>query len=49
MADAGISEQRLFQAKRKGIELPTVNVGRRVFIRGADGIRFIEKLAEAGK
>jgi hypothetical protein len=49
MGAAGISEQRLYQAKQRGITLPTLNVGRRVFVRGADGIRFIERLADASK
>jgi hypothetical protein len=45
---SGISPTRIRVAKRRGIELKTVDVGKRKFVRGADGIAFIEALAAAG-
>lgn len=42
---SGISPTRIREARRLGIELPTLLVGRRKFVRGADGIAFIERLA----
>jgi hypothetical protein len=42
---SGISPTRIRQAKRHGVELPTLLVGKRKFVRGADGIAFIERLA----
>jgi hypothetical protein len=47
VADSGISLTRIRQAAQVGIELPKVRVGKRVFVRGRDGIAFIEKLAES--
>ena len=44
--DSGISLTRIRQAAHQGIELPKVKAGKRVFVRGRDGIEFIEKLAE---
>jgi hypothetical protein len=43
--DSGISYTRLQFAKRDAIELNLVSCGRRKFVRGADGIDFIERLA----
>jgi hypothetical protein len=47
VADSGISLTRIRRASREGIELPKVRVGKRVFVRGDDGIAFIERLADA--
>lgn len=47
VADSGISLTRIRGAARQGIELPKVRAGKRVFVRGVDGIEFIEKLADA--
>jgi hypothetical protein len=33
------------EARRVGIELPTLDVGRRKFVRGSDAIWYIEQLA----
>jgi len=44
-AASGISPTRIREAKRQGIELPSLEVGKRKFIRGAQGIAFIEQLA----
>ncbi len=44
-AASGISETRVREAKRMGIPLPAVEVGKRKFIRGVDAIAFIERLA----
>lgn len=43
---AGISGTRMRQARLRGIAPRVLRVGRRQFIRGADGIEFIESLAE---
>ena len=45
-AASGISPTRIREAKRVGIELPTLEVGKRKFVRGHCGIEFIERLAE---
>ncbi len=42
---SGISYTAIRNAKRRGIELSTLKVGKRVFVRGRDGIHFIEQLA----
>lgn len=44
-AASGISSTRLREARRRGIHLLTLEVGRRKFVRGADAISFIESLA----
>lgn len=51
VAASGVSETRIREARRMGIVLPRIECGRRHFIRGADGIGFIEALAahEAGR
>ena len=46
IADSGISATRIRQADRQGIELRKIKTGKRVFVRGSDGIAFIEQLAE---
>lgn len=43
---SGISKSRLREARLMGHPLPTINVGKRVFVRGSDAIAFVEKLAE---
>ena len=43
--DAGISPTRIREARRNGVVLPKLKVGRRVFVRGVDGIEYIERLA----
>ena len=45
-AAAGVSSTRMREARKAGVVLPTLQVGRRKFIRGADAIAFIERLAE---
>ncbi len=42
---AGVSATRIREARRLGVELPTIVVGKRKFVRGRDGIFFIERLA----
>ena len=42
---SGISPTRIREARRRGIELPVLNVGRRKFVRGIDAVQFVEKLA----
>jgi hypothetical protein len=44
-AAAGVSSTRMREARQAGIELPALEVGRRKFVRGADGIAYLEKLA----
>ena len=44
VTDSGISLTRIRQAAHQGIELPKVKAGKRVFVRGRDGIEFIVKL-----
>ena len=44
-AASGISETRLREARRIGVDIPSIDVGRRRFYRGADVIAFIERLA----
>ena len=45
IADSGITPARMSEARRAGITLPTLDVGRRKFVRGADAIAYIERLA----
>jgi hypothetical protein len=47
MAASGINATRICHARRRGIHLPCVQVGKRKFIRGADAIAFIERLADS--
>jgi hypothetical protein len=45
---AGISYSRIVNARKAGIELKMISVSpRRKYVRGSDGIAFIERLAEA--
>lgn len=44
---SGISETRIRLARREGIDLPTMAVGRRKFVSGEDAIAFMQKLATA--
>jgi hypothetical protein len=46
-AAAGVSATRRREARLRGIALPTLAVGRRKFVRGADAIAFVLRLAEA--
>jgi hypothetical protein len=43
--ESGISETRRREAARAGVELETLVVGRLKYVRGRDGIAYIEKLA----
>jgi len=47
MAASGINATRICKARRVGVELPCVQVGKRKFVRGADAIAYIERLAES--
>lgn len=42
---SGVSHSRIFTARRQGVALPCLTVGRRKFVRGADAIAYIERLA----
>jgi hypothetical protein len=44
-AASGISPTRIREAKRRGVELTTIEVGKRKFLRGSDAIEYIERLA----
>ncbi len=43
---SGIAATRRRAARLEGIHLPTLNVGKRKFVRGVDAIAYIERLAE---
>jgi hypothetical protein len=43
---SGVNATRIREARKRGIELPSLIVGKRKFIRGVDAIAFIERLAE---
>jgi len=43
---SGITKTRIREARLQGLELVTVDAGRRKFIRGIDGIEFIERLSQ---
>ena len=45
ICDSGISYTRIRTAARRGSPLTTLKTGNRVFVRGRDGIAFIEQLA----
>lgn len=49
IATSGISSTRMREARQAGITLPTLDVGRRKFVRGTDAIAYLEKLAELDK
>jgi hypothetical protein len=42
---SGVSATRIREAKRKGVVLPTLEVGRRKFVGGADAISYLYELA----
>ncbi|WP_428305510.1 hypothetical protein [Lacipirellula sp.] len=42
---SGIGSTRMREGRLAGIHLPTIDVGRRKFVRGSDGIPYIEALA----
>jgi hypothetical protein len=44
---SGVSLTRIREASRSMIELRVLRAGKRVFVRGCDGIEFIERLAAA--
>ena len=46
---AGLGDNTLRDARRRGVELPMLSLGngRQHYVRGADGIRWIEELAKA--
>jgi hypothetical protein len=44
-AAGGVSSTRMREARKLGIVLPTLEVGRRKFVRGTDAIAYLEKLA----
>lgn len=41
----GISYTRIQQATRAGVPLPSIKVGRRLYIEGSEGISYIKQLA----
>ena len=43
---SGIAPTRMREARLQGVYLETVNVGKRKFVRGCDGISYIEALSE---
>ena len=43
---SGITKSRIREARLQGIPLPSINVGRRIFVPGARAIEFIETLAK---
>jgi hypothetical protein len=45
MAASGVSATRRREARRLGITLPVLEVGRRKFVRGSDAIAYIEQLS----
>ncbi len=44
--DSGINGTRMREARLQGIELETLEVGRRKFVRGSAGIAYIERLSQ---
>lgn len=42
---SGCSRERICEARRHGVELPTHKVGRRLYVEGADGIDFLKRWA----
>jgi hypothetical protein len=44
-AAAGVSDTRMREGRQAGISLPTLEVGRRKFVRGVDAIAYLERLA----
>lgn len=47
--DSGITRQRKRDAEKQGVKLKVMQVGRRKFVLGRDGIAFIQALAALGK
>lgn len=45
ITSSGISKSRIREARLMGIPLVTMKVGKRLYVRGSDGIAFIETLA----
>jgi len=45
---SGITKSRIREARLQGVDIPTIEVGRRLFIRGSDGIAYIQQLATLG-
>jgi hypothetical protein len=45
----GVSSTRMREARKAGIDLPTIAVGKRKYIRGRDAIAYIEQLASIEK
>ena len=43
---AGLGDATVRKARIQGVELPVFTVGRQPYVRGVDGIRWIEHLAE---
>jgi hypothetical protein len=46
MQCSGIAKSRIREARLRGLVLQVIKTGKRHFVRGVDGIDFIEKLAE---
>lgn len=46
---SGISSTRMREARRLGVLLTTIKVGRRIYVRGVDAIDYIERLAKLNK
>ncbi len=42
---SGISKTRIREARLMGHPLATIKVGKRLYVRGSDGIAFVETLA----
>ena len=45
---AGLPKTRIREARLQGLVLPTIATGKRKYVRGVDGIAFIEALANLG-
>lgn len=43
---SGVSATRMREARHKGVDIKSITVGRRKFVRGADAIDYVERLAE---
>ena len=43
---AGLGDTTVRKARMRGVELPIICVGRQPYVRGTDGIAWIERLAE---
>jgi hypothetical protein len=42
---SGLGQTKMREARLAGIRLKTIDVGRRKYVRGSDGIEYIEALA----